>query len=148
MPLRFIAALCAAFFAAGAAQAAKPEVYTGLFSNLALDGYDAVAYFVQGEPAKGSAAFSLEYKGARWRFASAENLERFRADPEAYAPRYGGYCAWAVAQGYVARGNPKYWTIVEGGLYLNYDAGVQRKWEADIPGFIARADANWPSVLE
>ena len=147
-PFAMLALLCALFFSASAALAAKPEVYTPRFSDLPVDGYDPVAYFTQGEPTKGSAEFSLEHKGAQWRFASAENLERFRADPEAYAPQYGGYCAWAVAQGYTARGNPKYWTIVDGRLYLNYDAGVQRKWEADIPGFIAKADANWPGVLE
>lgn len=143
-----LALVCILAFSAGAAQAAKPEVYVRLFSSLAVDGYDPVAYFTQGEPTKGSAEFSLQYRGAEWRFASADNLRAFRADPEAYAPQYGGYCAWAVAQGYTARGNPKYWAIVDGRLYLNYDAGVQRKWEADIPGFIARADANWPAVLE
>ena len=133
---------------AAPAWAAKPEIYTGRFSNLAADGYDVVAYFELGEPVKGSSEHELTHKGVVWRFASAENLSKFEADPAAYAPQYGGYCAWATAQGYTARGNPKFWRIVDGKLYLNYSAGVQRKWEKDIPGFIAMADANWPGILD
>ena len=79
--------------------------------------------------------------------ASAEHRDRFIAEPEAYAPQYGGYCAWAVAQGSTASGDPMFWKIVNRKLYLNYDAEVQKRWEQDIPGFIAKADRNWPSVL-
>ncbi|ESQ74785.1 YHS domain-containing (seleno)protein [Asticcacaulis sp. AC402] len=129
------------------ALAAKPEVYTDAFSKVALQGYDPVAYFTQGRPVKGSAAYVVTYKGAQFQFASAENEAKFSARPEAYAPKYGGYCAWAAAQGYTARGDARYWKIVNGRLYLNYDAGVQRKWEADISGFIAKADNNWPGIL-
>jgi YHS domain-containing protein len=147
---RLISALAAFALVAGAepALAKKPEIQTDLLSNLAVDGYDAVAFFVEGKPVKGSANFSTDYKGAVWRFSSAENLARFTADPTAYAPQYGGYCAWAVAQGYTAPGDPRYWTIVAGKLYLNFDAKVQSDWQKDIPGFIAKADANWPGVLE
>ena len=83
----------------------------------------------------------------KWLFSSAENLAAFEADPDAYAPQYGGYCAWAVSQDYTARGNPKNWTIVDNKLYLNYSNKIQARWEKDIPGFIALADGNWPSVL-
>lgn len=146
---RLLTAAFAAFaiFAAASGVAAKEPVYTGAFSNTAVDGYDPVAYFTDGAPVKGSREFAYEYKGAEWRFASAENLETFKADPEAYAPQYGGYCAWAVAQNYTARGNPKNWTIVDGKLYLNYNDDVQERWEEDIEGFIALADENWPSVI-
>jgi hypothetical protein len=89
----------------------------------------------------------VTWQGAAWRFASAENRERFEADPVAYAPQYGGWCAWAVAEGYTASTVPEAWKIVDGRLYLNYSRGVQRRWERDIPGNIARADANWPGVL-
>lgn len=122
-------------------------VYTGLFSDLALDGYDPVAYFSEGRPVPGLEAHELEWQGATWRFASAEHRTRFESRPEQYAPRYGGYCAWAMAQGREASGDPRFWKIVEGRLYLNYDASVQKKWEADIPGFIERADENWPKRL-
>ncbi len=152
MLLRRSALLFAALFGlvsfAGVSLAAQPEVYTGRFSKLAVDGYDAVAYFTNGSPVKGSPEFSYDYKGATWRFASAENLAAFKANAEAYAPQYGGYCAWAVANGYTARGNPEFWAVVDGKLYLNYDGGVPKKWQADVPGFIAKANANWPGVLQ
>jgi YHS domain-containing protein len=130
------------------AQAAKAPVYTGFASSLAVGGYDPVAYFTTGRPVEGSSAFSLTWQGATFRFASAANRDLFRASPARYAPQFGGYCAWAVSQGYTAPGDPRYWRIVDGRLYLNYDARVQRRWEADIPGFITRAQANWPSVLQ
>lgn len=133
---------------APAAHADKDPVYTGFFSNTAVGGHDPVAYFTEGKPVKGDRAFSTTYQGAEFRFASQSNLDTFLADPEAYAPAYGGYCAWAVSQGYTAKGDPDFWKIVDGRLYLNFNRQVQTDWEQDIPGFIEKADANWPSVLE
>ena len=127
--------------------AKSADIYTGYFSSLAVGGYDPVAYFKVGKPVEGKAQFTTEYKGATWRFSSEENLNAFKADPAAYAPQYGGYCAWAVSQGYTASGDPNVWAIVNNKLYLNYDKSVQAKWEKDIPGFIAKADKNWPGVL-
>jgi YHS domain-containing protein len=132
---------------ASPAQAAKEPVYTGWLSNVAVGGYDAVAYFTDGKPVEGSDAFEFEYMGATWRFASAANRDTFAADPSRYAPQYGGYCAWAVSQGYTAKGDPAHWRIVDGKLYLNYNGEVQSRWEGDIPGNIRAADANWPKVL-
>ena len=133
---------------AASAVAAKPEVFTSRFSDIAVGGYDPVAYFEQGAAVKGSKEFEFDYLGAAWRFSSAENLDRFKADPAAYAPQYGGYCAWAVSQGYTAPGNPENWTVRGGKLYLNYNDKVQADWLEDPDGFIARADDNWPSVLD
>jgi YHS domain-containing protein len=133
---------------AGAAQARSPEIYSGILSSTAVGGYDPVAYFKEGKPVAGKSDITWTWKGASWRFASAENREAFRQKPEAYAPAYGGYCAWAVSQGYTAKGDPKYWKIVDGRLYLNYNAGVQKNWEKDIPGHLSRADRNWPKVLD
>lgn len=152
MPFRrftavFIGALLVAAVAYAAANAAATEIYTGRFSNIALGGYDPVAYFETGAPAKGSKEFALEHEGATWRFVSAQSLEKFRANPAAYAPQYGGYCAWAVAQGYLAPGNPENWSVRSGKLYLNYNDKVQKDWLVDPEGFIARADSNWPDVL-
>lgn len=132
---------------APAAALAKDPVYTGRFSNLAVDGYDPVAYFTKGAPVKGDKEFTTDYNGAEWRFASADNLAAFKAAPEKYAPQYGGYCAWAVSQNYTARGNPENFTVVDGKLYLNYNDEIQARWEEDIPGFVAKADQNWPDVL-
>ncbi len=147
-PNQFAAALfAAASLISAPAFAASPEVFTARFSDLAVSGYDPVAYFDSSAPAKGSKDFSFEYNGATWRFASAENLAKFRADPAAYAPQYGGYCAWAVAQGYTAPGNPQNWAVRDGKLYLNYNDKVQSDWQKDPDGFIAKANVNWPGVL-
>lgn len=126
--------------------AGASEIYTGLFSGTAVGGYDAVAYHTQGKPVQGSGSFTTQWKGATWRFASAENRALFLADPERYAPRYGGHCAWAVSQGYTAKGDPNHWRVVDGKLYLNYNAQVQADWEKDVPGHIRNADGNWPKV--
>ncbi len=139
--------LAASALFSGAALAKDP-VYTARFSSLAVDGYDPVAYFTEGKPVKGAREFSTEYSGAQWRFASADNLAAFQDDPQAYAPQYGGYCAWAVAQNYTAPGDPMNWKIVDGKLYLNYNDEIQERWAQDIPGFIAAGDKNWPAVLK
>ena len=130
-----------------AAWAREAPVYTGLFNRQAVGGYDPVAYFTEGKPVKGDARFETSYQGAQWRFASAENRDRFVATPQRYAPQYGGYCAWAVSEGKTASGDPMFWKIVDQKLYLNYDADVQKKWDKDIPGHIRKADQNWPAVL-
>ena len=113
----------------------------------AIKGHDPVAYFTQGGPAKGRGAHSHEWMGATWYFANAENRELFAADPDKYAPQYGGYCAYAVSQGYTAAIDPDAWKIVDDKLYLNFSLKVQKIWEEDIPGYIAKADINWPKIL-
>lgn len=130
------------------ALAAKPQIFTGLVEGVAVGGYDPVAYFTQGKPMKGSADHSLMHEGAEWRFSSADNRALFAANPAKYAPQYGGYCAYAVSQGYTAKGEPDVWKIVDDRLYLNFSDGVQRRWEKDIPGHISKADGNWPNVLD
>jgi YHS domain-containing protein len=137
-----------ALFLLSAPVEAKDPVYTGTFSSLAVSGYDPVAYFTEGKPLEGSSAFEHKWNGATWRFATAKNLEAFKADPEAYAPQYGGYCAWAVSQGYTASSDPNAWRVVGNKLYLNYNREVQQTWEKDAAGNIVKADGNWPKVLE
>ncbi len=125
---------------------AKPPVFETRAG--AIRGYDAVAYFTESKPVRGNKDYVVEWNGARWYFASAENRDRFEADPNKYAPQYGGYCAWAVANGYTASTDPDAWRIVGGKLYLNYSLGVQEQWSQDIPGNIGKADKNWPDVLQ
>lgn len=137
-----------ASLSAPAALAAKDPIYKEWNSNAAIQGYDPVAYFKEGEPVKGSKEFTTEYMGADFRFASQENLDTFLAEPSTYAPQYGGYCAWAAADGKTAKGNAKNWAIVDGKLYLNYNKSIQDKWDADREGFITKADAEWPSLLD
>jgi YHS domain-containing protein len=126
--------------------AAKP-INTTLFGGLAIEGYDPVAYFQAGAPAKGSKSFTYEWGGANWRFSSAENRDLFAAAPEKYAPQYGGFCAYAVSQGKTVGIDPAAWTIVEDKLYLNYNQKIRQTWEKDIPGYISKADAAWPKIL-
>jgi YHS domain-containing protein len=124
---------------------AKP-VYTE--GAIAIDGTDAVAYFTQSKPVPGSKSHSLQYNGSKWLFSSAENKAKFEANPEAYAPQYGGYCAYAMARGAVAPTVPEAWRIVDGKLYLNFSKAIQKKWQKDIPGEIVKANANWPRALD
>lgn len=118
------------------------------FFSGAIKGYDPVAYFTEGEPVKGSRQFTHTWRGATWRFASREHLELFKADPERYAPQYGGYCAWAVAQGETVGIDPDAWSIIEGKLYLNYSKKIRRQWLEDVEGNIRKGDANWPELLK
>lgn len=117
-------------------------------SEGAIAGYDPVAYFLKGEPVKGSEEFTCMWKGGKWYFVSEKNRKTFESKPEAYAPQYGGYCAYAVSQGYTAKIDPKCWKIVEDKLYLNYNPEIQEKWEGNQTEFIMYADSNWPKVLE
>jgi YHS domain-containing protein len=110
----------------GHRHAAEAPVYTGILNNVAVSGYDPVAYFTDGKPVKGNAKFATNYKGAEFRFASANHLAAFKANPAKYAPQYGGYCAWAVSQGYTASADPSVWKIVGGKLYLNYNQEIGR----------------------
>ena len=143
-----VAALAALSLTAPApAFADQAPVYTGVLSNVGVSGYDPVAYFTDGRPVRGSAQFKTTHQGIEYRFASAEHLAAFRTNPARYLPQYGGYCAWAVSQGYTASANPNNWRIVDGRLYLNYNSDIQRRWEGDIPGNISSANGHWPSVL-
>ena len=125
--------------------AATPQVYQT--DGVAVDGSDVVAYFTQGAPVAGSAELQHDWNGATWYFSSAQTRAAFAAAPETYAPQYGGYCAYVVSEGGIASTIPEAWKIVDGKLYLNYSRRFHRKWERDIPGRIAAADANWPDVL-
>jgi YHS domain-containing protein len=129
------------------AYADQAPIYTPILSRVAVSGYDPVAYFTDGRPVRGSQQFSTTHAGYEYRFASAEHLAAFRANPARYLPQYGGYCAWAVSQGYTASADPTNWRIVDGKLYLNYNDEIQRRWEQNTPSHIRDANANWPAVL-
>lgn len=134
-------------FAALSAFATEPYNKTEE-GGVAIEGYDAVAYFADAKPVKGSEKFEHEWMNAKWRFATAANRDAFAEDPETYAPQYGGYCAFGVSRGYAVPVDPEAWKIVDGKLYLNYNKEVQTEWNKDIPGYIRKADANWPDVLK
>ncbi len=114
--------------------------------NSAINGYDPVAFFTESKPVKGKDEYTITWKDARWSFASRENLELFKADPEKYAPQYGGYCAFGTADGHKAPTEPGTWTILNGKLYFNYNDEVKKQWDKNRDSLITKADANWPTV--
>ena len=125
----------------------KSGVFSYDHSGIAIRGYDPVAYFTEARPVAGSAQYTYEWQGATWQFTNQQHLELFKADPEKYAPQYGGYCAYGVAKGNLVKIEPDNWRIVDDKLYLNYDSGVQKKWEKDIPGFIELANKQFSDLL-
>jgi hypothetical protein len=133
--------------AASAATAHAVSPVNTNWRGIAIQGYDPVAYFSDGKPVEGSSDFTTRWRDATWRFASAAHRDLFAADPVKYAPQYGGYCAYAVSQGYTAGIDPEAWKIVDGKLYLNYSKDIQATWEKDVPGYIAKADENWPKLI-
>ncbi|WP_112480083.1 YHS domain-containing (seleno)protein [Vibrio variabilis] len=147
MPLyKLFASLCLWLMLATSAYALEP-VYSDFFGK-AIRGYDPVAYFTQGKPVKGDGDYTYEWNDATWYFSSKQNQDLFTANPDRYAPQYGGYCAWAVSKGYTAKIDPTAWYIHHDKLYLNYSKSVQSTWQQDIPGNIASADQNWPNLLK
>ncbi len=137
--------LAAAALGLGSVASAAPAtpVWAGTTGDqAAVGGYDPVAYF-KGAPAMGRDEHGFVYQGARFRFASAENLAAFQADPARYAPQFDGHCAWAASQGRKSIPDPMFWHIVGGKLYLNCSKDADTKWLADVPGNIAKGEAFW-----
>ncbi len=115
--------------------------------GVALQGYDAVAYFTDHAAVKGSPSFTHAWNGVRWQFASAANRDTFASQPERYAPAFGGYCAYGVSRGYTVDVDPEAFAVVDGTLYLNYSKGVQRTWNQDRAGYIEKARRQWTTLL-
>jgi len=134
--------------AAFTASADAAPVYVGVEGgNIAVSGYDAVSYFDgDGVPVKGDAAFAVAHDNAVYHFANSANAARFAANPEAFMPRYGGHCAWAMSRGYLAPGDPLAYAVVDGKLYLNFNQEVKAKWDQDRAGYIAAAEKNWAVI--
>jgi hypothetical protein len=115
--------------------------------GVAIGGYDPVAYFTEHKPVKGLPEFQSVHRGSTFQFVSAAHRELFAAEPDTYAPRYGGYCAYGTAKGYKAKIDPEAFSVIHGTLYLNYSDAVRTRWLSDVPGYIQQADANWPAVM-
>jgi YHS domain-containing protein len=116
--------------------------------GLAVHGYDVVAYFTDGKPVKGDANLAVVYEEATYRFASQDHLEAFNAAPAKYIPAYGGYCAYGVSVGAKFDGDPNYWKIVDGQLYLNLDQNIADAFRKDVAGAISKAESNWPELRD
>ena len=115
-------------------------------NGVAIEGYDVVSYHINNSAMKGSDEFVFEWNGVQWHFASEENLTLFSEDPARYAPQYGGYCAYAAANNAIAPIDPRAFGIVDDKLYLNYSAGVQRRWSRNKEENILVADSFWPQL--
>jgi YHS domain-containing protein len=137
-----------ATLAAAGSAFADDSVNTGYFGGVAIMGYDTVAYFTDGRAVKGSEEFSYDWLGTPWHFASKEHMEMFMSDPVKYAPQYGGYCAAEVAgSGSVTVNNdPEAFKIIEGKLYLIYDAGNATAFADNASQNVPKANENWPIV--
>ena len=114
----------------------------------AIRAYDPVAYFTQSKPVKGNEKLVFKWNNANWYFSSQENLDLFKANPEKYAPQYGGYCAYGLSNGYKAPTDADAWTIENGKLYLNYNKEVRDMWNKERKERIEKADKNWPAVKD
>ena len=128
---------------AAACNAAEAVALNTDDTGLSLRGYDAVAYFAVNNAVKGDTKYAYVWNGAKWLFSSEENMNKFKADPEAYSPEFGGYCAYAVSEGYTADADPEAWKIVDGKLYLNYNRDVQKTWEKNEAERITNGRKNW-----
>ena len=129
-----------------AAHAFAGEINVGYFGNVAIKGYDPVAYFTESQAVRGSPEFSHRWLGATWHFAGAKHRDLFAANPISYAPQYGGNCAGGLAYGDMTTNiDPEAWRIIDGKLYLNYDQGVAAELE-EVPGLLKKVEANWPKV--
>ena len=127
-------------------QAQRSEVYAP--GGKAIKGYDPVAFFQNSRPVMGADRLSFSWKGATWLFANRSNLQSFKANPEKYAPQYGGYCAYGTSQGHKAPTEVGTWTILNDKLYFNYNEKVKGMWVKDQPGYIQKADKQWPEIKD
>jgi YHS domain-containing protein len=146
VPRRTVLAFAAIMLVPGVALAAGPINVDG--RGIALHGHDPVAYFTEGRPVAGRAAHRVTMGAATYWFTSDANRQLFEADPAKYLPQYGGYCAYGVAQGVKPDIDPTAFRVVDGKLFLNLSPSVQRRWQQDIPGYVERANQNWPSLKD
>jgi len=114
--------------------------------GLAVHGYDVVAYFTTGAPTLGSDKLAVAHNGGTYRFATQADLDAFKADPAKYEPTFGGFCAYGVALGKKFDGDPRFWKIVDGKLYLNLNGDIAAEWSKDIAGNLVKAGGNWPRI--
>ena len=146
LTLPFLAALTPVGAAAAEDELNVSEGATLSGPGLAVHGYDVVAFFTEAKPVFGTDAHAFAHNGGTYRFASQANLDAFKANPSKYEPAYGGFCAYGAALGKKFDGDPRFWKIVDGKLYLNLNGNIQAEWSKDIAGNIAKADTNWGRI--
>ena len=117
-------------------------------NGLALQGYDPVAFFTKNTPVKGKPEYKSTDQGVTYLFASAENKMRFEKEPAKYEPAFGGFCAFGVSRNKLVEIDPEAFQIVDGRLLLQYSKGVRNDFNKDAQGNLAKANANWPVLVE
>lgn len=139
-------AVIGALMLVGGVASAEALVNVAGASHIALDGYDAVAFFTDGKPVHGTLDFTTTYHGATYMFASMDHLMRFKADPAHYVPQYGGFCAYGVAVGRLLPVDISTWQVRNEKLYLNLSPDVLKAFNANFEGLVTKADTNWPKL--
>lgn len=142
--LRVFVAGCVAVAAFAGAHAAPQKVFVD-GNGVAVKGYDVIAYFNK-EVTLGTPGFEVEYLGATWYFETQANADKFQGDPERYAPQFGGFCAYGVAQGYLVATDPHAWSVVKGKLYLNYNPATRTRWLGNVDEYLTSAKKHWPRL--
>lgn len=132
---------------AGGSEAEAGTLYISVEEGVAIGGYDPVSFFLSAHPQEGRADHVLMWKGAVWRFASDENRLRFESNPRAYAPRFGGHCAYGIARGHVVAGDPLIWEIVDGRLYMFNSQRAVEQWHEAQAALIHEASDHWPEIM-
>lgn len=126
---------------------AQSIIYTNT-NGTAIKGYDPVAFFTEQKAVEGKNNFAYDWSGSKWLFSSQKNLDAFKANPQKYAPQYGGYCAYGTSENHLSPTDPNAWTIVDDKLYLNYNKKVKEMWSKDIPARNQKANEYWPSLIK
>ncbi len=124
--------------------AAEPT--TAKVHGVAIKGYDPVAYFTEGHAIKGNSAYAYNWNEASWYFSKPENRDLFAANPERYAPQFGGHCANGLSKGKLVAADPEEWTIVDDKLYMNYNRPARDDWRANKAVMIEKATSNWSGM--
>lgn len=145
-PFVVAASVLVAVALVAAAAEVEAQAWNDNGSGIAIAGYDVVAYFTEHRAVRGSSEHAATHEGATFHFASEENRAAFAASVSRYLPAYGGYCAYAAADGRVVHTDPTAWSIANGRLYLNYSREIRETWLADRDRFIRDADARWPGI--
>lgn len=144
--MTLFACICCTFLITTASADGGAKKINTNASNVAILGYDTVAYFTLAKATKGKPEFNASWQDVTWHFASAENRELFVADPQHYAPKFGGFCAMALTRGVVKTIDPQAWVIVDGRLYLNFSDDARDRLEHDLHGNIERSERNWAEL--
>ena len=143
-----VVVMAAVFFQETEPRAALVGAWNMTDQGLAISGYDTVAYFTEGKPQKGDAEFQHSWQDATWQFANQSHRDLFAADPEAYVPEFGGFCAAAMSYGTVAKADPETWAIIDGKLYLNYDESARELFHENLMQNISKAETHWIAEVD